>query len=258
MKRRKFLKNSALLSAGVGTATIGPAKAAEIISSKKSMKKPKSRYLPYKEKLDLCFSPVLQDVMDGMGFRRQCLDPAIRPLDPGMKAWGEAITIYVEAVAEVPDQPFQKEMELIDSANEGHILVGQCNTNELSAFWGGLLSNAAVGRKMSGVIVDGGARDYQEIMELGFPTFCRGLSPYDSLGRMDGKEYDVPIECGGIRVNPGDLIFGDVDGIVVVPQEIFEEVMEKAWEKIQGESKVREELRNGAGVEATFKKYGIL
>ena len=122
----------------------------------------------------------------------------------------------------------------------------------------GLLSNAAVGRKMSGVIVDGGARDYQEIMELGFPTFCRGLSPYDSLGRMDGKEYDVPIECGGVRVNPGDLIFGDVDGIVVVPQEIFEEVIEKAWEKIQGESKVREELRGGAGVEATFKKYGIL
>jgi regulator of RNase E activity RraA len=175
-----------------------------------------------------------------------------------MKTWGEAITIYVETVAEIPEQPFQKEMELLDSANEGHILIAQCNSHELSAFWGGLLSNAAVGRKMAGVIIDGGARDYNEIMELGFPTFCKGLSPYDSLGRMDGKEYDVPVECGGVRVTPGDLVFGDVDGIVVVPQELAEKVIEKAWEKVQAESKVREELRSGAGVEATFKKYGVL
>ena len=121
----------------MGASAFNSADAVGIISSKQTPRKPKSRYLPYKEKLDLCFSPVLQDVMDGMGYRLQCLDPAIRPLDTSMKAWGEAITIYVEAVAEVPDQPFQKEMELIDSANEGHILVGQCNTKELSAFWGG-------------------------------------------------------------------------------------------------------------------------
>jgi regulator of RNase E activity RraA len=259
LDRRKFLERSTtVLGAGMGASMINPMEVLGASASDKIPRKPKSRYLKYKDKLDKCFSAVLQDVMDGMGVRVQCMDPAIKPLDPSMRTWGEAITIYVETVAEVPEHPFQKEMELLDSANEGHIIVVQCNTNELSAFWGGLLTNAAVGRKMSGVIIDGGARDYNEIMELGFPVFCKGLSPYDSLGRMDAKEYDVPIECGGIRVNPGDLIFGDIDGIVVVPQGIVDDVITKAWEKIQGESKVREELRSGAGVEATFKKYGIL
>ena len=259
LNRRKFVEKSAkVIGAGVGASVINTTEALGSITTSQVSQKPKSRYLKYKDKLDHCFSAVLQDVMDGMGVRVQCMDSAIKPIDPTMRTWGEAITIYVDTVAKVPEQPFQKEMELLDSANEGHIMVVQCNTQQLSAFWGGLLTNAAVGRKMSGVIIDGGARDYNEIMELKFPTFCKVLSPYDSLGRMDGKEYDVPIECGGIRVNPGDLIFADIDGIVVVPQEIVDEVIEKAWEKIQGESKVREELRSGAGVEATFKKYGIL
>jgi len=258
LDRRKFLGYSSMvLGAGIGTNIINPVEVFSHTPGKNSPRKPPSRYLKYHDKLDHCFSAVLQDVMDGMGYRNQCMDPAIRPLQPAMKTWGEAITIYVEAVSKEPEHPFQKEMELIDSANEGHLLVAQCNA-PLSAFWGGLLSNAAIGRKISGVIIDGGARDYHEITELGFPTFCRGLSPYDSLGRMDGKEYDIPVECGNIRVNPGDLVFGDVDGVVVVPQPIVDEVIDKAYQKIQGESKVREELRSGAGVEATFKKYGIL
>ncbi len=258
LNRRKFLERSAAVGVGIGASLATPIDTFSINTGRNIQRKPKSRYLKYSEKLNQLFSPLLQDVMDPMGYRIQCMDPAIKPLDPSMRAWGEALTIYVEAVADIPDKPFQKEMELVDSANEGHIIVGQCNSKELSAFWGGLLSNAGVGRKMSGVIIDGGARDYHEIMELNFPVFCRGLTPYDSLGRMDGKEYDIPIECGSIRVNPGDLIFADVDGTVVVPQEIVEEVVEKAWEKVQGESKVRDELRAGAGVEATFKKYGIL
>jgi regulator of RNase E activity RraA len=254
LDRRQFLGYGSM---ALGAGMISPVKALGNTSTHPP-RKPKSRYLKYQDKLEQCFSAVLQDVMDGMGYRHQCMDPAIRPLQPGMRTWGEAITIYVEVVAEVPEQPFQKEMELIDSASEGHLLVAQCNAPVLSAFWGGLLTNAAIGRKMSGVIIDGGARDYNEITELGFPTFCRGLSPYDSLGRMDGKEYDIPITCGNIKVNPGDLVFGDVDGVVVVPQEIVDSVIDKAFQKVQGESKVREELRSGAGVEETFKKYGIL
>ena len=257
--RRKFLRRSAsVIGAGVGGSVFKSAEAFGATSDGRIPKKPKSKYLRYKDKLDKCFSAVLQDVMDSINVRVQCMNPAIKPLDPSMHTWGEAITIYLETVTEVPEHPFQMEMELLDSANEGHIIIAQCNTRELTAFWGCLLTNAAVGRKMSGVIIDGGARDYKEIMELRFPTFCRGLSPYDSLGRMDGKECDVPVECGGIRVYPGDLIFGDVDGVVVVPQEIVDEVIAKAWEKVQGESTVREELRNGAGVVDTFKKYGIL
>ncbi|MBT4485750.1 MAG: RraA family protein [Candidatus Latescibacteria bacterium] len=216
------------------------------------------KYLKYNEKLTKLYSAVIMDVMDAMNTRVQCMEPSVKPLLPSMKTWGEVVTMYMETVAEVPEQPFQLEMEVLDDIKEGQVIVTQCNASELSAFWGGLLSNAAVGRKAAGVISDGGARDYNEIVALNFPTFCTGLSPYDSMGRMDGKERDIPIVCGGIRVSPGDLVFGDVDGVVVVPQEMAEEVIEKAWEKVQGENTVREELRSGASVVKTFEKYGIL
>ena len=171
---------------------------------------------------------------------------------------GEAVTIYQEAVTEVPAKPFQLEMELIDDLEPGQIVVAQCNAENLSAFWGGLLSNAAVGRGGLGGCDRRGARDYNEITELGFPVFCRGLIPYDSQGRMDGKERNIPVVCGGIRVCPGDLVYADVDGVIVVPGKIAPEVIEKAWQKVQGENTVREELRAGAGIVKTFEKYGIL
>lgn len=216
------------------------------------------KYLQYNKKLERCYSAVIMDVMDRMNFRVQCMDPAIRPLVPTMRTWGEAVTMYFEEVTAVPERPFQLEMEVLDDIRKGQVIVCQCNAASLSAVWGGLLSNAAVGRKAAGVITDGGIRDYNEIVGLDFPTFCTGLTPYDSLGRMDGKEHDTSIVCGGICVNPGDLVFGDIDGVVVVPQEIFEEVIEKAWDKVQGENTVREELRAGASLVKTFEKYGIL
>ena len=216
------------------------------------------KYLHYNDKLEKCYSAVIMDVMDQMNVRVQCMDPSIKPLVPTMRTWGEAVTMYFETVTEVPEKPFQLEMEVLDDIKEGQVIVTQCNAVSLSAFWGGLLTNAAVGRKAAGAISDNGARDYNEIIHLHFPTFCKGLTPYDSQGRMDGKERDIPIVCGGIRVDPGDLVFGDVDGVVVVPQEIVDEVIARAWEKVQGENTVREELRAGASVVKTFEKYGIL
>ncbi|MFC1692031.1 RraA family protein [Candidatus Latescibacterota bacterium] len=216
------------------------------------------KYLEYNDKIDRLYSAVIMDVMDSMNVRTQCMNPAIKPLIPAMKTWGEAVTVYVETVTEVPEKPFQLEMEVLDDIKEGQVIVAQCSASELSAFWGGLLSNAAVGRKAAGAVMDGGARDYNEIVGLNFPTFCAGLTPYDSQGRMDGKERNIPIICGGIRVCPGDLIYGDVDGVVVVPEEISDEVITRAWEKVKGENTVREELRSGASVVKTFDKYGIL
>jgi regulator of RNase E activity RraA len=216
------------------------------------------KYLKYSDKLEKLYSAVIMDVMDRMNVRVQCMDAGIKPLVPTMRTWGEAITIYLEAVTEVPAKPFQLEMAMLDDAKEGQVIVAQCNAVELSAFWGGLLSNAAIGRKVAGSISDGAARDYREIVSLHFPTFCRGLTPYDSCGRIDGKERDIPIICGGIRVYPGDLIYGDADGVVVVPQEMADEVIAKAWEKVQCENTVREELRAGASVVETFEKYGVL
>ena len=216
------------------------------------------KYLPYDEKLSRCFSGVLMDTLDSLGHRVQCMHPQIRPLVPSMRTWGEAVTARFVAVREVPKQPFGLEIEVVDGLCEGQVLVSQCDTEELSAAWGGLLTTAARSRKARGVVTEGGARDYVEIVELGFPTFCRGLTPYDSLGRMDVVETNVAIRCGGIAVRPGDLIFADVDGTVVVPQEVAEETIRKAWEKVTAEGKVRDALRSGATVAETFAKYRTL
>ncbi len=216
------------------------------------------RYLKYDDKLARCYSAVLMDVMDQMGIRVQCMSPSIRPLVPTMRTWGEAATLYFETVAAVPEKPYLIEMEAIDALQQGQVLVSACNSPTLSAAWGGLLTSGAMGRKAVGVVTDGGARDYNEVVELGFPTFCAGLTPYDSMGRMDAVERGEPVVCAGIRVRPGDLVYADVDGVVVVPQEAVDEVVERAWEKVQGESKVREELKAGASVVETFEKYGIL
>jgi 4-hydroxy-4-methyl-2-oxoglutarate aldolase len=216
------------------------------------------KYLKYDERLSQCFSSVIMDTLDKMNCRVQCMHPSIRPLVPSMRTWGEAVTARFAAVAEMPDSPFGLEMLVVDSLREGQILVTQCETTELSAAWGGLLTTAARSRKARGVVTDGGARDYVEIVGLEFPTFCRGLTPYDSLGRMDVQAINIPIHCGGILTRPGDLIFADVDGTVVVPQELADEAISKAWEKVKGESKVRDALRSGASVTATFEKYGIL
>ena len=216
------------------------------------------RYQRHNDRLSHCYSAVLMDVMDGIGLRTQCMDAAIRPLTNDMKAWGEAATVYLEADTSIPEHPYQMEMEAIDALLPGQVLVAQCVMGEPCAFWGGLLSNAVVGRKGAGVITDGPSRDYNEIVALELPVFCQGLSPYDSLGRLDGKARNVPIVCGGIRVVPGDLVFADVDGVVVVPQDVSEQVIDLAWEKVQGEGKVRDDLRSGASVVDTFAKYGIL
>ena len=163
------------------------------------------KYLKYDEKLAQCFSSVIMDTLDSLGSRLQCMRPDIRPLVPSMRTWGEAVTARFAAVRELPQSPYGLEIQVVDDLREGHLLVTQCDTQELSAAWGGLLTTAARSRKARGVVTDGGARDYAEIVELGFPTFCRGLTPYDSLGRMDVVETNVAILCGGIAVRPGDL-----------------------------------------------------
>ncbi len=260
MRRKLFTSSATLLGATVAGTMLA--------TCSENQTKPKpagttpipagGKYAQYNDKLPKLFTAVIQDVMDAMNVRDQCMDPKIRPLLPEMRTWGEAVTIYLEAVNQVPKEPFEMEMELIDETKPGQIIIAQANAPRLSAFWGGLLTNAAVGHKVAGIITDGGARDYDEIVELNFPVFCAGLTPYDSLGRMDGKKRNVPIVCGGVKVSPGDLVFADVVGVVVVPQGIVDKVIAKAWEKVQGESTVRQELRSGAGVVKTFKKYHIL
>lgn len=207
---------------------------------------------------DQLYSAVICDILDELGYRNQGMRHNIRPLDPSSVAVGRACTMLATDVYVVPAEPYKLELEAVDSLKEGEIIVATTNGSVSCGFWGELLTTCVVGKGATGGVIDGLTRDSKPIVDMGFPLFVRGVSPYDSKGRTDVIAYNVPIECGGVLVKPGDIVFADYDGIAVIPQELEEEVITKALEKVSGENTVRDELRAGVSAKEVFNKYGIL
>ncbi|MGI6286732.1 RraA family protein [Neomoorella humiferrea] len=208
-----------------------------------------SKFPLLREKL---YSAVICDILDELGVRNGAMYHHIRPLTPDMVTVGRAFTMLATDVYEIPEEPYKLELEAVDSVKSGEVIVATTNGSVSSGFWGELLSTAAVGRGACGAIIDGLTRDSKRIIKMGFPVFVRGMSPYDSKGRTDVIAYQVPIVCGGVLVRPGDLVFADYDGIVVVPKEIEDEVIDRAMQKVSGENKVREELLAGVSAREVF------
>src|SRR6185295_14733910 len=124
--------------------------------------------------------------------------------------------------------------------------------------WGELLTTAALQRGAVGAVTDGFVRDVRAIRNMKFPVFHGGIAPLDSKGRGKVVAIDVPIECAGVRIEPGDLIFGDVDGVVVVPRRAEDEVLSRAFQKVASENRTRDELLQGAKLGEVFDRYGVL
>ncbi|MGC9349140.1 MAG: RraA family protein [Anaerolineae bacterium] len=204
------------------------------------------------------YTAVLADIMDRLGYREQIVAPHIRPLYPEATIVGRAATMLAVDTYEVPERPYEKEMELLDDLVPGEVVVCTWHGTRPSAIWGELLSTCARARGGRGAIVDGYSRDSAAIREMAFPVFAAGLSPADSMGRCEVIEIRVPVELGGVSVNDGDLVVADFDGCVFVPQAIEEEVIAQAMEKVRGENVVRDELRQGKSIREVFARYGIL
>jgi regulator of RNase E activity RraA len=158
----------------------------------------------------------------------------------------------------MPDEPYRLELEAVDALKPDDVLVAQTNGTTRSSLWGELLSTAARVRGARGAVIDGLTRDTRAIVRMGFPVFVRGIAPYDSKGRSDVIAYNVPIECGGVMVHPGDVVFGDHDGVVVIPQHIEQQVINAAFEKARGERVVKQALESGMSATEAFRTYGIL
>jgi 4-hydroxy-4-methyl-2-oxoglutarate aldolase len=207
---------------------------------------------------ELLTSAVVADVLDALGHRTSTLPPAIRPLKPGWKLLGRAVTLSCVAVASEPAEPYAVEMECVDSLRDGDVLVATTNGENRSALWGELLSTAARAHGAVGAVIDGLTRDAARILAMDFPVFASGFSPLDSKGRLDAVCYNRPVRIGECIVQPGDWVVGDIDGITVVPQGLSEQAFARALEKVTGENKVREELARGRSVREVFAEYGIL
>ncbi len=204
------------------------------------------------------YAAVISDALDAAGYRHQVLRHTLRPLLPETVVVGRAMPVLCLDVYEIPDEPYQQEIAAVDSLKQDDVLVCSTNGSTRICFWGELLSTAASARGARGAIIDGFIRDVRRIMGMRFPIFTTGLSPVDSNGRGEVVAYNVPIECGGVTVNPGDIVFGDADGVVIIPQSVEKTVIEAALEKVQGENQTREALREGATLREVYDKFGIL
>ena len=204
---------------------------------------------------------VLSDVMDVLGLMNQAMRPFVRPLDENLVLAGRARTGLYRLAYEVREgeNPYEVEIALVDDLKPGEVPVLACNgPTQRIAPWGELLSTAAQARGAAGCITDGLVRDVRQIREMRFPVFHGGIGPLDTKGRAMMVQRDVPVECAGVKVSNGDIVFGDVDGVVVIPQERAVEVLAKAKEKVAGEGRTRDELRQGRLLREVFEKYRIL
>jgi regulator of RNase E activity RraA len=212
------------------------------------------------------FTALIGDVLDKLGFLHQFVSPQIKPLRKDMVVIGRAMPVLeADVFSEIVDdsqlplmkKPFGMMFEALDDLrpNEVYICSG---ASPRYALWGGLMSTRAMKLKAAGAVVDGYSRDTPEILRLNFPTFSIGSYAQDQGPRGKVIDYRVPIEFNRVRVNPGDIVFGDLDGLLIIPKQVEEEAFSGAIEKARGEKMVQKALLEGMSTVDAFKKFGIM
>ena len=204
-------------------------------------------------------SAMVADSLDVTGWRHQVLPAGITPLVEGTRIVGRARTVQFAPAGSVdPDRPYDGAIDFIDSLRTGDIAVVATDAGSASAFWGELFSAAAIGRGAVGVVTDGYLRDTDKIIALGFPAFGAGRRPIDFRGRMRVVATAERVVIGGVGIDDGDLVIADSDGIVVVPADVEDRVVELADARARAESTVLGELLAGDGLRAVWERHGIL
>jgi regulator of RNase E activity RraA len=212
------------------------------------------------------FTALVGDVLDKLGYQHQFLPPAIKPLNKSMVVIGRAMPVleadvFAESI-EVSHNPLMKKpfgimFEALDSLQKNEVYICTGSSNPF-ALWGGLMSTRAIKLGAAGVVVNGYSRDTNEVEKLNFPTFSLGTYAQDQGPRGKVIDYRVAIEIDGVKIDPGDIVYGDRDGVLIIPGEIEKEAFEGAIEKARGEQLVKKALENGMSTVDAFKKFGIM
>jgi len=212
------------------------------------------------------FTAVVGDCMDKLGLTQQFLPPQIRPLAPGMVVIGRAMTV-LEADCFEPQssaslnpvlaKPFGLMLEALDDLKPGEVYI--CTgSSPRYALWGELMSTRAMKLGAAGAVLDGYSRDTNGILKLGFPTFSYGPYAQDQGPRGKVIDFRVPIQMNGVTVRTGDVMFGDIDGVCVVPASAIQDVFSQALEKARGEKLVKKAIEEGMSTVEAFRRFGIM
>ena len=207
-----------------------------------------------KEKL---YTAVVGDVLDQLGHRLHFLPPQIRPLRPDMVIAGRAMPVIIHDYPGGGDDRFGKLFDALDALREDEVYI--TNGGETPyALWGELMSTRATHLKAAGAVLNGYSRDTAGTLELGFPTFSWGSYALDISFRGRVEDYRAPTVVGGVPVKPGDVVFGDRDGVLIIPSEMAEEAVARAVEKVEAENHVRDAFRAGMSAVEAFCRFGVM
>lgn len=208
------------------------------------------------------YVPVICDILDTLGYRQQAMHQRLRPLLPDIRNCGfagRARTFrWMETDYVVETDPYGPEIEAMDALQPGDVVVHSTDHGGTNAPWGELMSTVAKARGAVGCVCDSQIRDCVRIIAMGFPVYYAGIRPLDSMGRGRVMAYDVPVRCGEVLVRPGDLVFADFDGIVVIPKEVEQDVLQRARAKAAKESDSRRELLAGRTLRSVYDQYKVL
>ena len=211
------------------------------------------------------FTAVVGDILDTMGLLHQFLPPNIRALRDDMVVLGRAMPVLEadhfgaseKGHSALSAKPFGLMFEALDSLKPHEVYIAS-GSSPRYALWGELMSTRALHLKAAGAVVNGYVRDSAGILALNFPTFSHGTYAQDQGPRGKVVDYGLPIEVGGVRIRPGDIIFGDRDGVLIIPREAEAEAVAKALEKATTENKVRLAIQNGMSTVDAFAKFGVM
>lgn len=204
------------------------------------------------------YAAVLSDSCDQLGRTEQTMGPEIRPTDESLVLVGRARTSLWHEMYHAVEHPYEGEIQAMDSLRPGDVAVLATNRSQRIATLGELMGTACLKRGGRGAVTDGLIRDVRGIRKLRIPVFAAGYRPVDSRGRGGVVAHDVPVEISGVRIEPGDMVVGDIDGVVVIPRAIERDVLELAWQKVTAENRTRQELEEGRLLGEVYAKYGVL
>jgi 4-hydroxy-4-methyl-2-oxoglutarate aldolase len=207
-------------------------------------------------RLEQCYSGAVYDVLRALSRPEQVLPSTIRPLDPSRKLAGRVFTVsgYLDPTLD-SHQTLLDWTAFLSRAPAGSVVVCQPNDSTLSHM-GELSAETLQFRGVRGYIVDGGCRDIDFILKIGFPVFCRYFTPMDVVGRWKANAIGEPVVIGQVTLRTGDFVLADRDGIVVIPAELAKEVVSRTEEVMQTENLVRKAILQGMDPKEAYLKYG--